>query len=613
MKRFDRTKKKTVMLASTTAVILALAACSGESDSGGDNNSDNGGTSDAGDTEETEDALFSIDDFETVKGENGEEMIDGGTLNVALVTDTPFEGTLHPNFYQGTYDAQILDWFEESLVSVDENYMYTQDGAATFEVNDEGDVFTFTIGDNVNWSDGEPVTAEDWAFSFEVLGDEGYEGVRFTEASNVQGFNEYREGEAEDISGLNIIDDKTLEITFTEANPSLLASGIWTYAMPKHIFEDIPVADMDSSPEVRQNPIGFGPFVVDSITPGEAVVFKKNPDYWRGEPNLDEVVLSVVNPQVITQSLENGDVDIAIYPGDQYADNYEKLTNVEMLGIIEPAYTYIGFQMGTMEDNKNVTDPDKAVSDVNLRKAMAYAVDNTTVANQFYDGLRWAGTTLIPPSHPAYHDETIEGYTYDPEKAQQILDEAGYEDVDGDGLREDPNGEKLTLNFASMSGGDTAEPLANYYVQAWKAVGINVELLDGRLQEFNTFYDRLKASDQAIDVYQGAWGVGSDVDPTGLWGEEAAYNYTRWTDEKNNELLAQGTSKEALDTEKRQEIYSEWQEYMVEQVPAFPTLYRSQLTAVNNRVVNFAPADAEGTGVYLNELGLTADTAETAN
>ncbi|WP_307728764.1 oligopeptide ABC transporter substrate-binding protein [Alkalicoccobacillus plakortidis] len=568
MKKFDRTKKKTVLLASTTALVLALAACSGGSDSDGGSSENGGGTADGG--SEEEEPMFSIDDFEVVKGENGDDILDGGSINVALVNDSPFEGTLNYNFYQGTFDAQVLQWFDESLLAVDENFTYTQDGAATFEINDDGDVFTFTIGDNVNWHDGEPVTAEDWVFAFEVLGDEDYPATRFTEASNVQGFNEFRAGDAEDISGLNIIDDKTLEITFTEANPSLLASGIWAYPMPKHIFEDIPVADMESSPEVRQNPIGFGAFKVDSITPGEAVVYKKNEDYWRGEPNLDEVVLSIVNPQTITQSLENGDVDIAVYPTDQYKDNYETLTNVEFLGITDLAYTYIGFQMGTWEDNKNVFDEDKQISDINLRKAMAYAVDNATVANQFYDGLRWAGTTLIPPSHPDYHDETIEGYSYDQDMANKILDDAGYVDVNDDGMREDPNGDELTLNFASMSGGDTAEPIANYYIQAWKAVGINVELLDGRLQEFNTFYDRLEAADQAIDVYQGAWGVGSDVDPTGLWGSSAAYNYTRWTDDKNDELLAQGVSTEALDVTKRQEIYKEWQEYMVEQIPGIP-------------------------------------------
>ncbi|MCR1289666.1 oligopeptide ABC transporter substrate-binding protein [Shouchella clausii] len=611
MKKYLRSGKvQSVAIAS----LLLLAACGGDetSSEGGNNSSSNndgnGSSEQAGD-------IFSIEDFNHEIRADGEEIIDGGTLNVALVTDTPFEGTLNRNFYQGVFDGDILFWTEEPLLDIDEDYQYTQTGAATFEVDDDGRTFTFTIRDEVNWSDGEPVKAEDWAYTFEVLGHPDYPGVRFTEASNVEGFDEYRAGEADSISGLEIIDDKTLKITFKEASPSLLASGIWAYAMPKHIFEDIEVADMESSPAVRENPVFFGPYVIDSITPGENVVMKKNENYWRGEPNVDEVVFKTVNPNVLNQALQNGEVDIATYQTDQYADNYESLTNVDFIGKIDLAYTYIGFQMGTWdeEENKNVMDPDKQVSDVNLRKAMAHAVDNNAVGERFYNGFRWAGTTLIPPSHPTFHNDELEGFAYDVELANQILDDAGYEDVDGDGLREDPNGEKLQLNFASMSGGDTAEPLAQYYITQWKNIGIDVQLLDGRLQEFNTFYDRLKASDQDIDVYQGAWGVGSDADPYGLWGSTAAFNYTRWTNEESDRLLKEGTSEAALDMEYRQEVYNEWQELMLEEVPAFPTLYRSELHAVNKRVVNYS--ELPGSEFYndRSQIGLTAEEPETAN
>ena len=81
-------------------------------------------------------------------------------------------------------------------------------------------------------------------------------------------------------------------------------------------------------------------------------------------------------------------------------------------------------------------------------------------------------------------------------------------DVDGDGFREDQDGNELTINFASMEGGDIAEPLSYYYIQAWEEVGLRVQLTDGRLQEFNTFYERVQNDDEAIDIYQGAWGVG---------------------------------------------------------------------------------------------------------
>lgn len=294
---------------------------------------------------------------------------------------------------------------------------------------------------------------------------------------------------------------------------------------------------------------------------------------------------------------------------DQFPANAE-ISNVEYLGAIDRAYSYIGFKLGTWDKKaKEVkTDPKSKMADVNLRKAMWHAVDNDAVGDRFYHGLRWAATTLIPASHPEYHDDSNPGAPYDPEKAKQILEDAGYKDTDGDGIREDKEGNELVINFASMSGDEVAEPLAKYYIQAWEAVGLKVELLDGRLQEFNSFYEGVgeKGDDNPkIDIYAAAWGVGIDVDPSGLYGRDAIYNFTRWSNEENDRLLAEGISDAAFDPEKRKEIYKEWQQLMTDEVPVFPTLYRSVLVPVNNRVHNYAIGD--GTEMYKNEIEVTQE------
>lgn len=292
------------------------------------------------------------------------------------------------------------------------------------------------------------------------------------------------------------------------------------------------------------------------------------------------------------------------FPTDQYKDNAD-MSNVEFLGAIDRAYTYIGFKLGTWdeENGKVVTNPDAKMADKNLRKAMWMAVDNDQVGKRFYNGLRWNATTLIPPSHPEFHDSNNPGVAYDPEAAKALLDEAGYK-LDGE-FRTNPDGSPLEINFVSMTGGDTAEPLARYYVQSWAAIGLKVNL---EMVEFNSFYDRVGNTgkdDPNIDVYQAAWGVGIDVDPAGLYGRDALYNFSRFSSEKNDELLAKGISAEAFDVEKRKEIYNEWQQYMVDEVPVFPTLYRAVVAPVNKRVMNYAIGD--GTGIYLNELAVNAD------
>ncbi|WP_440894911.1 oligopeptide ABC transporter substrate-binding protein [Amphibacillus sp. Q70] len=581
-----KTYLKKILATLMLVMLLALAACGGG---------------------ESDDDVYSIDDFEQIKTNEG-EAIDGGTITFGIVADSAFEGTLNFNFYSAKPDAKIIEWFDESLLSVDENYNFTQDGAATYEVNEEEGSITLTIRDDVNWHDGEPVKAEDWAYAYEVIGHPDYDGVRYgDDFTIIEGMEAYHDGEADTISGIEVHDEKSLTITYDQFTPSLLASGIWSYALPKHVFSEYDVADMSSSDLVREEPIGMGPFKVESIVPGESVTMVKNEDYWRGEPTLDGVDVRVVNPNVVVQSIENGEVDLVdSFPTDQYPDN-EDLSNVEYLGDIDLAYTYIGFKHGTWEDGEVKPDPDAKMADVNLRRAMWHAVDNNTVGDQFYNGLRWNATTLIPPSHPDYHDETIEAPTYDPELANEILDEAGYIDVNEDGFREDPDGNELVINFASMSGGDTAEPLAQYYMQAWEEVGLNVQLLEGRLQEMNTFYDRIEADDPDIDVYQGAWGVASDVDPSGLYGRNSAFNYTRYASEENDQLLAEGVSEEAFDQEYRQDVYSEWQELMVEEIPVFPTLYRAILVPVNNRIQNYAVDFDESTGIYRYELAVTQE------
>lgn len=600
-----------VLFAAMLVLLLTLTACGGKDnneDKGGNNDNNNETADNNNDGNEDDDlVLYDINDFSQYTSNEG-DVIDGGHITFGLVSDTAFEGTLNWNFYSGNPDAQILGWFDESLLTWDANYVYTNDGAATYETNEEGNIFTFTIRDNVNWHDGTPVTAEDWLFAHEVIAHPEYDGVRFDSSlRNIVGIEEYHKGEADTISGITVLNDKQLQIEYIDVTPSLVTGGVWTYPLAKHIFGDMEVAEMSSSPEVRQHPIGFGPFKVDVIVPGESVTMVKNEDYWRGEPKLDGVTVKVINPNTVVQELKTGGVDlVSSFPVDQFPDNAD-LSNLEWLGTVDRAYTYIGFKLGNWDaENKRVNmDPTKKMADVNLRKAMWHAVDNDLVGKRFYHGLRWNATTLIPPSHPEFHDETNPGLTYDLEKAKQILADAGYKDIDGDNFVETPDGEKLVINFISMTGGDVAEPLARYYVQQWNEIGLNVEL---EMVEFNTFYDRVGQfgeDDPNVDVYQGAWGVGIDVDPRGLYGPDAMFNFPRYENEKNSELLAKGVSQEAFDVEYRKEVYKEWQQFMVEEVPVFPTLYRSNLVPVNKRIHNFAVGD--GTGVYRYEIAVSQD------
>lgn len=541
---------------------------------------------------------------------NDKKAINDGSLTYGLVSDTPFEGTLNYAYYEGQPDFEVLQFFDEPLFSTNGDYEYTNDGAATYEMSKDNKTITVKIKDNVNWTDGKPVTAQDYEYSFLVIGNKDYTGVRYGDAiiQSIVGMNEYHEGKAQNISGIKIIDDKTLSITFTQANPSLL-TGLWAYALPKHYLGDVAIKDLAKSDKIHKSPLGFGPFKIKKMVPGESVEYERNDDYYAGKPKLKGIVLKVVNPKVILQSMKKGEVDIAEFPVDQYpAAKGSK--SFQFVGKIDLAYSYIGFKLGHWDAEKgvNVMDNPK-FQDKRLRQAMAYALDQKSVGEKIYNGLRFPATSLIPPSFPSWSSNDANAIGYDPAKAKKLLDEAGYKDVDGDGLREDPKGEKFHINFLSMSGGDTAEPLAKFYIQSWKNVGLDVSLNDGRLAEFNSFYDMVQNDDPKVEVFQAAWSTGTDVDPYGLYGKDVPFNFSRFISDKNDQLLADGHSEKAFDHDYRKKVYDEWQKYMNDEMPIIPTLFRSVITAVNNRVVDYS-VDPKDSSFVWSKVGVSSKTPD---
>lgn len=571
-----KSKKLLGLITLTAVVAITLTACGGGKKSGSDNKN-----------VETED----ISKF-TMTVKNDKEAIKGGTLDVAVASDTQFKGLFSEVYYQDTYDYYYMAPSHEGLFSYDEDFVITDDGVAKLDLDVDNKKATITLKKDVKWSDGESVTADDLVYPYEVIGNKEYTGIRYDDDfMNVVGMDEYHDGKADTISGIKKVDDQTIEVTYKEMNPGMLqlSGGVYTSAMPKHVFKDIPIKDQEKSDAVRKNPVTFGPYYMSKIVTGESVEYLPNEHYYKGKPKLDKIVFTNVPTASIVEAVKAKKYDM-IYsmPTDNYP-TYKDSEGYQMLGREELAYTYIGFKLGTFDKEKgeSILNPDAKMADVKLRQAMGYAVDNDAIGQKFYNGLRTGATTLIPPIFKTLHDTEVKGYQYDLDKAKKLLDDAGYKDVDGDGLREDPKGEKLTINFASMAGGETAQPLADYYLQQWKEIGLDVKLATGRLIDFQAFYDKIKNDDPEIDVFQAAWGVNSAPSPAGLYGRNAAFNYSRFVSEENDKLLSAIDSKESFDDTKRKEAYDAWQEYMFEQAPVIPTLYRNEIMPINDRVKSF--------------------------
>ncbi|MBW5471986.1 oligopeptide ABC transporter substrate-binding protein [Enterococcus gallinarum] len=566
----------------TLMSVFVLGACSQ-----GNNKTDSTGA------QGTEDTTANNVENMPLEVKNDGDPIEGETLDVAVVMDTQFQGLFQWEFYQDTYDRHFMSPSHEYLFLNDDDFKIVDGGPADLELDQENKIATITLRDNLKWSDGEEVTAEDVIFAYEVIGHADYTGIRYdNDFTNVIGMEEYHAGESDTISGITAVNDKVVQIEYKEVHPGMMQSGggVWMSALAKHTFEGIEIKDMESSDPVRKNPIGFGPYVMSNIVAGETVEYVPNEYYYGEKPTLDKIVLRGVPSASINEALNAKQYDIALSMPTDTFDAYKNTDGYQMLGRLQQSYTYLGFKLGTWDaENKTVAyDPNSKMANKALRQAMGYAVDNDAIGERFYHGLRTNATTLIPPVFGSLHNEEIKGYTLDLDKANQLLDDAGYIDTDGDGFREDPDGNKLTINFASMSGGETAQPLADYYVQQWNEIGLDVQFSTGRLIDFQAFYDKLENDDPDIDVFMGAWNTGSDPSPTGLWGPNSPFNYTRYQSDKNTELLAAIDLNASFDEDKRKEAFDAWQEYAFEEAFAIPTLFRSEILPISDRVTNFS-------------------------
>ncbi|MEH7455782.1 oligopeptide ABC transporter substrate-binding protein [Bacillus sp. JJ1127] len=564
-------KPKFYKVLSTLAIsTLLLSACGG-----GDSSKKTSSTQKA-----------ETDKFSTVV-KNDKKEVQDGSLTYALVSKTPFEGILSRVMYSGNPDYEVIKLFDEDLLYTDKNWEINNEGPATYTISDDKKTITIKIKDNVKWHDGNPVTAEDLEYSYLIIGNSKYTGVRYdTQMQMIEGMEDYHAGKTDKISGVKVLDPKTISITFKEVNASM-KTGLWTSPTPKKYLGDVPIEKLAESDKVRKNPIGFGPFKVKKVVPGESVEFERFDDYWGGKPKLKNLTLKVVNPSIVNASLKKGDIDIAKVDADQYP-NVSKLKNTQLIGVTDLYYSYIGFKFGHMDKEKKeaVMDNDK-FKDVRLRQAMAYALDRKELGDKVFHGLRFPANSPIPPSMPKFHNNNVGAYDKDVEKAKKLLDEAGYKDTNGDGIREDPKGQEFKINFLAMNSTETSEPLAKFFIQSWKDIGLKVELLDGRLHEFNSFYDMIKKDDPKVDIFSAAFGTGSDPDLSGLWAKDASFNYTRWVNDKNTELLNEGISEKSIDDKYRKDVYDKWQKLMHDEVPMIPLHYQFELTGVNNRVKNY--------------------------
>lgn len=567
---------------------LVLAACNTD-DSDGETSKE-----EATETPET------TDEEEEKASDDGPK--EGGTITGAMHTAPA--GMFNPIFYEEAYEANILDFTHEGLTSQNESLEFIPNLAKSWEPNEDQTEITFQLEEGVKWHDGEEFTAHDVVFTYKAISDPDYVaagGVRTNYVEPLLGYEEYVNGETDEFVG--VVADSDYQVTFKFAEPNIMPLYYTSFPIiPEHIFSDIPVAEIPEAPESLDagKVIGTGPFKFTEMIEREQYVLERHDDYWKGKPNLDKLVWKIVQQSVMTGLLEKGEIDFIALPGGIDPADYDMVNEYDHVTLIEQAdfgYQLLGFKHNhrTAEDvEAGVIEPDnwvpnEKIADPKVRQAIAWAIDRQGLIGEGHgQGLLHGHGQLINSPIAvqfwAYDENAGTNYTYDPEKAEEILDELGYVDVDGDGYREDPDGNEWVLNMEYPTGNELREKSAPIIVDYLDKVGIKVDLRQPK--EMSVYVDGLTNDNSDWDLYLIGWNLGSgDPDPLGLWGIKDAYNFSRWNNPESDQLLYDAVkAPDAFEQDYRIEKYREWQDLYSEDLPALLLYAQNSIWAYNDRL-----------------------------
>jgi ABC-type transport system substrate-binding protein len=337
------------------------------------------------------------------------------TLTFARISDmTPI---WHPVHQTDGNQHIVYSLIYSNLVKValDERTILP-DLADTWEVSPDATQFTFHLHPGITWSDGQPFSARDVAFTIaqaDQFGAKAYKGYAITNWLSVKGAAAVL-GTQNTPSGIEVLDDNNIRITLDQPNAEWLRNlpdAIYSI-MPQHILKDATPQNIETLPFSTTSPVGTGPYTFVKYLPDQYVQLQANPNYFKGAPQIQQMFMKIVKPEVAVAQVESGDLDLVIDANVAEKPRVDQIPGVK--GVLVPGVgtEYLQFRV----DNPTVSDP-------RVRQAMYYAVDRRSMLNSVFNG---AGNILWVPAGFDPNTPGLDQYPYDPEKATQLLQAANF-------------------------------------------------------------------------------------------------------------------------------------------------------------------------------------------
>ena len=475
----------------------------------------------------------------------------GGTFSLPVIDNPqmwPVVGGL-PNILVNKVLYSTLIKFD------DPDQLPVGDLAETWEASADGMTWTFSLKQNATWHDGEALNADDVVFTV-------------NEVWMNPDVSYYLRGNLAMIDTAEKIDDFTAQLNLIEAAYNLpWMLGYLADILPEHIMADWTPDQFTAPTEFLQNPIGSGPYRFDEAQPGSHARFVRYDDFYDGAPLLDAVLFKVI-PDIEQQlaQLQTGELDLVIVEPHQL-EAVENNPDIRINEARQVNYTYIAFHNG-MEP---FTDPQ-------VRIALTHAIDRQSILDnaQLGRGIL-ANHPISPFLEWAYNDE-VEGFAYDPELANQMLEEAGWV-MGSNGVRE-KDGQPLRIVLEVDAGNPVREQTAIFGQQYWQDVGADVEL---RTSPFNDLLARIRAGDEADVQSFVLWYITPPhPDITAYFGCDQSTNTFHYCNPEVDRILVEARA--TADLDQQAEMYKEMSAIIAEDAPIVFLYYPYELQVLRANV-----------------------------
>ncbi|MDJ0553935.1 MAG: peptide ABC transporter substrate-binding protein [Microcoleaceae cyanobacterium MO_207.B10] len=497
---------------------------------------------------------------------------------------------LNPHLSNGYKDAEASRITLEPLASYDNNGQLIPFLAAEIPTRENGGIaedgksVTWKLKQNIKWSDGTPFTAADVVFTYQFISNPNV-GANTTATYNI-------------ISSVEAIDDYTVKVNFKDVTPgwNLVFIGTQGMILPRHKFSEYNGANSRQAP-ANLMPVGTGAYRVVEFKPGDTIVYEPNPEYWQSnQPHFQRIELKGGGDATSAARavLQTGDADFAynLQVEAPILQQLEATGKGQVVGIFGPQVERIHLNLSDPKQGSSVEFTHPFFTNPQVRQAFNLVVDRETIGDRLYgDTGKPTANLLVAPQQ---FNSPNTKYEFNLEKAAVLLDEAGWEDSNGNGIR-DKNGVEMTVLFQT-SVNPLRQKTQEIVKQALESIGVGVELksIDASIffggDPANTDTTGRFAADLEMfttgntspdpGAYMKYYTCDTIPDRSNNWSGD---NVSRYCNPKYDQLWQQSTNE--LDPQKRQQLLIQMNDMLVEEVIAIPVVARAEVVGVSNSIV----------------------------